>query len=395
MPTCIIHIGTEKTGTTFLQNWLYENFKKLQKQGVSLTRTAGSPSNRKLVAFLQENLDDYHKENGISDPLTRDLFFDGFEKQFTREIETLLRRYDTILLTSEHFHSRFRTDTSISKLRELLAPYFTEFRIVCYFREQSQVRTSLYSTTLTVQNTVSLEDFQDDIDPSSDYYNYLTFFQKWERGFGAAALRLRLYRPDAFFGDDLRLDFMQAALPHVKPGKLTFNQTLSNRSVTQSMARLFRTINQTRPRFVGGAIDPTPMAFRQAVRRQDFLKKGAPLIDDRQRDTFNTFNDSNVQFFGRFFGAFENLFPRPKDQVTQDPNQAYTLSDLEDLLRTLLSTPNLLVLTEADIELLLETIACLRRDHPDQARLSQGLAKIAKTARPNDKPLAKRLKQHR
>ena len=381
MSTCIIHIGTEKTGTTFLQNWLYENGRRLQKQGVSLTRTAGYPNNRKLVAFLQENLDDYHAENRISGQADRDQFFEGFKDQFITEIKTLSQRYNAVILTSEHFHSRFRTQSSITKLRDLLAPYFSEFRIVCYFREQSQVRTSLYSTTLTVQNTVSLEEFQNDVDPSSDYYNYLSFFEKWERVFGNSALKPRLYEPGRFFGDDLRLDFLQAALPALKPGKLSFNQSSANASVSRSVARLFRTINKARPRFIEGFVDPTPMAFRQAVRSMAALQGSAPLVDDRQSEMFWAFNDSNVRFFERFFGTAHNLFAPPRPIQITESEELFTLADIEQLLQSLLMKPNLIVIADEDVDILHEAIERLSQSEAKSLRIRHGLEKIALRAK--------------
>ena len=381
MSTCIIHIGTEKTGTTFLQNWLYENDHRLKKQGVSLTRTAGYPNNRKLVAYLQENFDDYHAENRISGQTDRDHFFEGFKDQFTDEVKTLSQRYEAVILTSEHFHSRFRTQSSVTKLHDLLAPYFSEFRIVCYFREQSKVRTSLYSTTLTVQNTVSLEEFQKDVDPSSDYYNYLKFFEKWERVFGKTALKPRLYEPGRFFGDDLRLDFLQAALPELKPGKLSFNQSSANASVSRSVARLFRTINKARPRFIEGVVDPTPMAFRQAVRSLGALRGSAPLVDNRQNEMFWAFNNSNVKFFERFFGKAYNLFAPPLPIQIAEPEELFTLVDIEELLRSLLVKPNLIVITDEDVNLLCEAVERLAHSKAENERIIRGLERIAARAK--------------
>jgi hypothetical protein len=56
---CILHIGTEKTATTLLQNWIYENEAGLAKAGIALTRSAGAPNNRKLVSAHQREIDDY------------------------------------------------------------------------------------------------------------------------------------------------------------------------------------------------------------------------------------------------------------------------------------------------------------------------------------------------
>ena len=41
----ILHIGTEKTGSTLLQKWLYSNQKKLSNQGIYLSNILGIPNN--------------------------------------------------------------------------------------------------------------------------------------------------------------------------------------------------------------------------------------------------------------------------------------------------------------------------------------------------------------
>ena len=57
---CILHIGTEKTGTTSIQDFLQINNKNLIRQNISsLNRGHYIESNRLLVAAFQE------KENKI------------------------------------------------------------------------------------------------------------------------------------------------------------------------------------------------------------------------------------------------------------------------------------------------------------------------------------------
>ena len=41
----ILHIGTEKTGLTLLQKWLYSNQKNLSNQGIDLSNILGIPNN--------------------------------------------------------------------------------------------------------------------------------------------------------------------------------------------------------------------------------------------------------------------------------------------------------------------------------------------------------------
>ncbi|MEL6647753.1 MAG: hypothetical protein AAFQ05_08615, partial [Pseudomonadota bacterium] len=146
---CVLHIGTEKTATTLLQNWLYDNEAALSAQGVALSQVMNAPNNRKLVTYAQGGIDDYLKMRGIHDEAARQVFFRGFPEAMDAEIRAKAQSgHHTFLITSEHFHSRLQGPQQVARVREILAPYFDEFRIVCYFREQSKKRTSLYSTGL-------------------------------------------------------------------------------------------------------------------------------------------------------------------------------------------------------------------------------------------------------
>jgi hypothetical protein len=88
---CILHIGTEKTGTTLIQNWLYENKDALSAQGIGLTETGEKANNRKLCAYCQDGMDDYHKRHSICDKEERQAFFYNFEKEMQCEIDSLKR----------------------------------------------------------------------------------------------------------------------------------------------------------------------------------------------------------------------------------------------------------------------------------------------------------------
>ena len=116
---CILHIGTEKTGTTLIQNWLYENSDALSVQGVGLSRTAAYPNNRKLVAFFQTGYDDYMHENMVFDGHHREAFFHGFEESFLDEMSELARDHHTVVFSSENFNSRLQTVEQIERGKKL------------------------------------------------------------------------------------------------------------------------------------------------------------------------------------------------------------------------------------------------------------------------------------
>jgi len=392
MSTCVIHIGTEKTGSTFLQNWLYKNGKRLSRQGVALTRTASFPNNRKIVSYLQEDLDEYFREHGVASHAARELHFSGFEQDFRAELIDCLRKHHTVLLTSEHFHSRFKTEASVKRLRDFLEPHFSEFRIVCYFREQSKVRTSLYSTALRGQYKNALHDFHPDPDINSHYYNYSEVLQKWERVFGAENLVARIYDHAQFYEGDLRKDFLKFALPRVKRRKLGYRNQTDNRALSRSMATLFLAINKKRSRFAGRFVDPTPRAFKAALSRLSFIDDGVPLLDERQNQLYDKFNRQNIGFFKRFFSSSENLFSRPQNQHQAAPEPVFSLLELETILAELLAIPGLLVLESQDVSML-EALSdtLIAREEVSKTQIT-GLLKIAQRARPENRVIEQRLR---
>ncbi len=63
---CVLHIGTEKTGTTLLQQWFDDNRPMLKAQGIHFSDKLGLPTNRKFTAFMQDfRLDDWTMNKGI------------------------------------------------------------------------------------------------------------------------------------------------------------------------------------------------------------------------------------------------------------------------------------------------------------------------------------------
>ena len=173
---CVLHIGTEKTATTTLQDFVYSNRKALLKFGVCLSDVLGKTNNRKLVAYFQPYLDDYYYDNMINSEEKRQLHFDGFVEAFEKEIAALSAKADVLLITSEHFHSRLQTIESISRLKGFLEQFFESITVICFFREQSAVAASLYSTSIKNKNYDDIASFVKKVTPASHYYNYATFF---------------------------------------------------------------------------------------------------------------------------------------------------------------------------------------------------------------------------
>lgn len=380
---CILHIGTEKTATTLIQKWLYENRDQLSAQRVALTKKSDFPNNRKLVTYIQSSIDDYLKVRDIHNDTERHHFFENFENDFANELSELKKDHETAIFTSEHFHSRLTSESEVRDLKAFLDQFFNSYSIICYFREQSKVRTSLYSTGLKINNPNNILDFQSDIDTESHYYNYLSFFKKWENAFGKDALLPRIFSKENMIDGDIRKDFIASVLPKINAQIMDYKTDSSNESLSADEAVLFREINAVRNNFIGRHPDPTPDAIKNAVKNSCLLDKETSISDPRQNMMYDTFNDVNVQFFSRYFGEKENMFPRPKeiDQNEVD-HKRFNISDLADFLNSILSIKKFVFLQDNEVNFLRDLAIKLHSSGAVSNSEAITLLKLANRARP-------------
>ena len=393
---CILHIGTEKTATTFIQNWLYANCEHLSSQGVALTTSSGKTNNRKLVSYFQNGIDDYLRNNGVHNDQERSIFFENFEKLFCDEISTLKRDHTTFLFTSEHFHSRLVSTCGIKNLKYFLDKFFDEYTIICYVREQSEVRTSLYSTSLKKNNGGGILEFQKNASPKDHYYNYLLSLGKWEEVFGKESLKLRIFSKDCLLDDDIRKDLLANVLPEIDSSKLYFRFDSINESLSQEESIIFQKINSNRPNFAGKYQDPTPFVIKSVIRNLDFLDTKTAIVDPRQGEMYDAFNDVNIQFFTRYFGKKENLFQKPTKVVGKaDENKAFDINNISKLWGKIVSIKNLVVIRPHEIDFLLDLAIRLHSEGVISSRETITLLKLANRARPGGSKILSKIDEIR
>ena len=102
----IVHIGTEKTGTTSIQALLDRNREALSKHGFHVLRCAGKLNHRALPSFCARasRADDYLRNNAIDSDEKRESFRENLKQTFEAEISGLDSNIHTVLISSEHFH---------------------------------------------------------------------------------------------------------------------------------------------------------------------------------------------------------------------------------------------------------------------------------------------------
>ena len=114
-----------------------------------------------------------------------------FKHRFSQEIESITDD-KSVIISSEHFHSRLETREEIERLFALLKKRFSEIKVLVYLRRQIQVAVSLYST-LCRTGGYRESIFPKNITEDNHYYNYYLLLEKWSNVFGQENLVPRIF----------------------------------------------------------------------------------------------------------------------------------------------------------------------------------------------------------
>lgn len=233
---CVLHIGTEKTGTTTIQSFLAGNRGALAEDGVVYVKEAGRNGNSQ-TAFaicaepsLWEKFTPAGYDPGSQEDLTdwRKLFSENIQAEFDA-----LPHVHTWVISCEHFQSRLRNVRSILALKEFLSPWVENFEVVLYLRRQDRMALSAYSTKLksgwTGDGNSVLVSKRGKNGKLPYYFDYETLYRNWSKVFGDASMVVRIFDRAEFVGGDLLQDFCAAAglLYAGKRIPVTRNESLS------------------------------------------------------------------------------------------------------------------------------------------------------------------------
>lgn len=234
MRRLILHIGTEKTGTSSIQRFLSLHGRRLAGHGIrtptSLADPAGNHSWLPLLAY----------DDGREDDLSRRWLNPEEDRQqqlgarlalFRREVEA--GGDATWIISSEHLQSRLTTAGEIARLRQLLDPLFDEIRLLLYIRQPIATAVSLWSTAVQCGHPYARLP-----DPSQPYWHNLcdhaATIQRWSTGFPVSPLQVRLFQRGDLVDGDVISDFAEAAgidAARHWPRPRRENPTLSHRGI--------------------------------------------------------------------------------------------------------------------------------------------------------------------
>jgi hypothetical protein len=209
--SAILHIGTEKTGTTSIQKMLAARRTDLAELGFWYPSSPGEESHFGLAVYAAP-------ETALE--LNGGPFEEAaFVAALTDEMAGLPDHVRTVIFSSEHCHSRLAGAGQVGKLHALLARFFERITVVVYLRRQDVLACSSYSTMLkdgfsgrdmfpelpgplTANNVFDRGLFS--------YFDFESLLDRYALSFGKDMIRPRIFEAGALSGDDVLRDFLAA-----------------------------------------------------------------------------------------------------------------------------------------------------------------------------------------
>ncbi len=305
---CVLHIGTEKTGTSTIQRFLTVNRKELVGDGVIYPSATGNNGGTQWgFAACAQNKPwemDVGVALGIHSAEDQESYRDTLRKKLSREF-LAAPKANVLVISSEHLHSRLVSQDAISRLKAFLEPWVEQFEIVLYLRRQDRVAVSLYSTKIKSGNPTPILFPGAPKGPVPYYFNYDKIYDNWCGVFGEEALKVRLFLPHEWEQGDLVHDF--CAVCGLRPeGKRM--PVVENESLNQMGADFLLEVNRKMPRMVGGQRNKERDAVTQLISKLCH-GKNYPASREAAMKFYHRYLECNARIKEKAFsGRSEPLF---------------------------------------------------------------------------------------
>jgi len=292
-----LHIGTEKTGTTTLQNFLYKNRSILLENGILYPTTPGKLNHIDLVACSAQ-LDNWQDIRSRLYGLDYSKFLKfkdaaSYRQNFLEKLEEEIAQVpaDKIIFSSEHLSSRLYSKEEVEALRQTLSELFQEISIIIYLRRQDDLLVSAYSTKVICDGRTEPISELPDPETVNNYYDYKNILDKWESVFGRENIIVRRFAKQNLVENNLMKDFVDAAqiswddrFEAVPPQNLSYG--VEN-------LEMLRLMNKHVPRYDGDRLNPQRRYLMQYIK--EYQGGSYSLVSKAFRKQFlESFSDSNA-----------------------------------------------------------------------------------------------------
>jgi hypothetical protein len=322
IPTCFLHIGTEKTGTTSIQNFLSRNRSQLSVQGVVYPRSPGNQNHTGLAVYaLRETKQSgIRRSSGVSDREQVAPFRERLRADLDRELRSIAA--SRLVFSNEHLSSRLLTEREIERVRNLCARYATQTIVIVYLRNQVDFLVSSFGTSIKSGGTRRFPF------PLSERrirtMDYMALLNPWRKIFGRENMIVRRFERSDFAEGDLLSDFAAQirfdVLGCIRPEPR--NEALSARELA-----FLREFNERVPRWVEGQENPARGSIVAALERCNNQGPRLSVPPEIAAAISAQFEESNRQVSKEYFdGKWNPLFSAPQLVSDADLNALLDLT---------------------------------------------------------------------
>ncbi len=329
----LLHIGTEKTGTTSIQEFLALNRGQLKSSNVFYPASLGAKNHIKIAAYadtppwrLARNL------FGIDSEEKHHLFRNGLEQQFQEELDA--NDCQHTIISNEHLHSQTTKPEQIQFLKSQMEKHFSAINVLVYFRRQDLMAVSFHSTMLEA-GFIPSGHFN--FEPTNYYFNFFSIYQNWLNCFGKDNVKVRIFAKEHFINGSLLNDFCASAgisetngllIPERKNEAFSLtaeclafelNQQIKNGHLVMANPERKRLIAQFRKNFTGPAHYPDRQA---ALRFYQSFAASNKALQEQLPDAFSPlFNDDF------------SMYPEQEDTTLLTEKRQWAKEELANLIQ--------------------------------------------------------------
>lgn len=227
--TIYLHLGTPKTGTTSIQEYLTSHAGNLYKDGYLVPETTRHNQNTNHIYLANYALNNERSVQLRSVCLTdTEEELHAFRKRIYRDLREEIEAFpgDYVILSNEHCYRCLNSREETMRLRGLLEGLAERIEIIIYLREQSAMLCSHYSTSLKNNSTKLIRDLESFSRMRELNYNH--YLKVCEDVFGKENIKLRIYDREKLYDRDIISDFCQAVkIPHYDYNPVNLNVSLN------------------------------------------------------------------------------------------------------------------------------------------------------------------------
>jgi len=281
MALCILHLGSEKTGTSSIQKYFGARRDALLQKGFWYPDSFANPA-----AHVHLKLSRAAINGSLGDDAPEVI-------EFRKEYDTAMAAGVTAtVFSSEFFHSEMREPATLERLRAFLDKFFDRFQLVYYARRQDQMLASMHSTAVKGGWTTDKHALSVYESKGHYYFDHLAVCDQWSAHFGRENLECRIYERDKLTGGDIVNDF--AHVIGLERGAeqiyVSANESLS----FETMSALL---------YLNASAEKDNRELRRKLVARGRKRNGSriPMITKSEaREFYAKFRDSNEKFFARY-----------------------------------------------------------------------------------------------